>query len=133
MFNYSDASLEEQQSQIAVSIEQAESIVKTRDQIQKLFNNKLFKEIIVEGYFKDEAARLASIYNSPQLDEKQNKEVHDQFAAIGSLRRYLNIKVMMGDSAETELADHKQVQEELNSMATDEDVEGEGLESYIPE
>lgn len=131
MFNHQDASVEEQQNQIAVSIEQAETIVKTRDQILKLSKNKDFKAIFTDGYFVDEAARLASIYGSPRLTEKENQDVHNQILAIGALRRYLLTKQQMGDAAETELEYHRETQSELNAVESLN--ESDDLVSYIPE
>ena len=44
--------------QVEIQIDMANRIRKLRDNCVKLMNSKAFKDVIEEGYFKEEAARL---------------------------------------------------------------------------
>jgi len=125
MFNHQEASIEDQQKQVVVSIDQAEKIIELRDQITKLSKNKLFKTVVLDGYFKEEAIRLTSIYNSPNLSAEDNAKVLKDLEAIGSLRRYFQTKTMLGNVAESELVSHRQTLEELNALEADEEDQGD--------
>ena len=47
--------------QVELSLEHAKEIVARRDKAHKLASNREFKALFLEGYFKDEAARLVAI------------------------------------------------------------------------
>ena len=61
--------------QVEIQIEMATRIRKLRDNCVKLLNNPLWKDVIEEGYFKEESARLVmakSHARQPQVIPREN-------------------------------------------------------------
>lgn len=100
---------------IELSIEEAKKLIDLKDQALKLSDNREFRNIILEGYFKDEAARLASLTADSTL--KANREdIILALQGISSLRQYLQTVIRMGQIAEGELHEAQEVLEEARLM-----------------
>ena len=75
---------------VEVSIETAKNSVRRMELVSKLSIDKGFNEIIGDGYFKEEAARIASLLADPAMQgEVDQRELFSQVKAIGHLRQYL--------------------------------------------
>lgn len=71
---------------------------------QRLFLNPDFKLLIVDGYFKQEPARLAGMLASDNLsDDKNRKIIMEEIIAIGKLRNRLSQLTRNGEAAKHEL------------------------------
>ena len=57
--------------EVEIQIETANKIRSMRDNCLKLMKNRHFKDIIEEGYFKEEAARLVMAKSAPLTDDHQ--------------------------------------------------------------
>jgi hypothetical protein len=98
-------------SQIELSIEHAKGLVAKRDLALKLGSNREFKKLIIDGYFVEEAARLAGLSADPQMLQHRD-DIFDAIKAISHFRQFMQNIVRMGDVAAGSLADHEAELEE---------------------
>lgn len=101
--------------EVELSIEQAQEKIKLRDMAMKLASNREFKKLIIDGYFKDEAARLAGVSGDPNTLNVRD-EIFDQMKSISYFRQFMQKYVREGDMAEQELQDHYEVLNEMEQM-----------------
>jgi hypothetical protein len=104
--------------EIQVDIEQAREVVAESEALNRLFKNTDFKKLILEGYFKDEAARLVELKAAPQMQgEAQQKMLLAAIDSIGGLQQHFNKIWVMGEQAEQAI---EQSQIELNELTEEE-------------
>lgn len=101
--------------EVELSIEQAKQVIATGDKALKLADNKLFKELVLEGYLVDEAARLAYLSADLSLTAEQRADVLVMIQAIGFFKAYMSMQVRKGDMARRELAQHEETLTELHA------------------
>lgn len=106
--------------EVELSIEQAKKVIATGDKALKLADNKLFKELVLDGYFVDEAARLAHLSADLTLTAEQRADVFVMIQGIGFFKAYMSMLVRRSDMARRELRDHEQTLSELHSEGADE-------------
>jgi len=100
--------------QIEISIEQAKEVVDVMKKLQRLTDNQDFKDIVLDGYFLDEASRLVLIKAEPsQQSEKDQKLINDSITAIGHFRQYLSTIMQTGKAAEHAIGADEQTIEEI--------------------
>jgi len=104
--------LDSQIQEIELSIAEARKLVQKRDQLYKLMKIRDFREIIEQGYFIDEAARLVSISADPNLKDKRD-EIILQIQSISNYRQYLQTIITLGNMAENEIRDNEEVIDDL--------------------
>jgi hypothetical protein len=77
-------------SEFTTTREDAEKAVKFGEAMERLLVNRDFKKVFIDGYFKNEAARLATaITNYEMQDELNQREIEGQFRAIGHMQNYI--------------------------------------------
>lgn len=106
--------------EIEMSIEAAKEMVVRGEMAMKLANNPAFKKIVLDGYFVDEAARLAHLYSDPNLSAEQREMVRNDLIGIGAFKRYLQTLTQLGQMASREIAD---AEFELDALRAEEDSE----------
>ena len=74
--------------QVEIQIDAAQRMRELRDNCVKLMDSKYFKEVIDEGYFKEEAARLV-MAKSSNLNADQMKLIDNMQYGIGALANFL--------------------------------------------
>ena len=81
---------ENELSAVEVSIETAKASVAYMDSVDALSKEKHFNKVVGEGYFKEEAARIAGMLADPTMQgEVDQRELFSQIKAIGHFRQYL--------------------------------------------
>lgn len=86
--------------QIQLDIEDARRLVEDAQALDRLFENKDFKRVIKEGYFKEEPARLAEIKAAPQMrGEQYQTAIIKEIDGIGCLQQYFNKIWALADQA----------------------------------
>lgn len=100
--------------QIEITVEELKKLVDRKTLLQKLESNREFRKIILDGYFKDEAARLVAISADP-AHEKSWDSIRKEIEAISCLRQYLRNIHTIGGVAERELAENTEALEELRA------------------
>lgn len=104
---------------IELSMEEARKTIKLGETAKSLSQNSAFKSIIMEGYFVEEASRLAILSSDPNISDTARAGVMRDLAGIGALKRYLHTKTQMGEIAARALAE---AEEELAMVRAEEAV-----------
>lgn len=105
---------EEQLQRIELTIEEAKDNIERMNALERLFDNKDFKKLILDGYFKEEASRLVMLRADPNAThEDQQKQINLLIDAIGGLRQYFNTIKAFGRMSSNALKDHEKTREEV--------------------
>lgn len=102
---------------IEISIEEAKRHIQLRDDALRLADNKDFRNIVLEGYFKNEAARLTGLIGDPEF--KEQEAILADLGAIASFQRYMRRLVRTGEMMEKEVFDHEQALEDIRTNPVD--------------
>lgn len=106
--------------EIEMSIEAAKEMVARGELTEKLAKNPAFKKLVLDGYFVDEAARLAHLVSDPNLSEEQRAMVNRDLIGIGAFKRYLQTVRQLAGMASREIAD---AEYELDALRAEDDSE----------
>jgi len=110
--------IDQQIEQIELSIEAAKANVEKMEALLRLIDNKDFKDIIDDGYFRDEAARVVILKADPEMQEaKYQDQLDKSIVAIGQLRQYFRSIMQMGRMAERSIRDDEETRQELLAEA----------------
>lgn len=75
---------------VEASIEDAKEYLQFSESEKVLSEDKNFKVLIIDGYMRDEAARLAGLLAEPSMvDEVNQRELQSALKAISHLKQYL--------------------------------------------
>lgn len=108
--------MNEEIKEIEVSMEQAKAAVAMRDSLNKLFSNKDFKKVIMEGYFKEEAVRLVlTKAHSNHQDKDSQEQLSKDIDAIGRLNEYFRHIFLQGQMAESAIAEGSEALEQIRN------------------
>ena len=98
--------------QVEIQIEVANKLRKMRDNCVKLTASETWKDIIDDGYFKEEAARLV-MAKSSSLNPEQIKLIDNMQYGIGALANYIESVMRRGAEMDQALGEHEQTREEI--------------------
>ena len=98
--------------QVEIQIEMANKLRKMRDNCVKLTESKPFKDVITEGYFKEEAARLV-MAKSSNLTPEQMKLIDNMQYGIGALANFIESVMRRGAEMDQALNEHEETLEEI--------------------
>lgn len=98
--------------QVEIQIDTAKRIRALRDNCVKLMDSKYFKDVIENGYFKEEAARLV-MAKSSNLNADQMKLIDNMQYGIGALANFLESVMRRGSEMDTAIGEHEQTREEI--------------------
>lgn len=105
---------QEQIETLNISIEQAKKCVDDAITLDKLVNNKDFKKLILEGYFKDTASRLVLLKAEPHMRSKEHQEaITADIDAIGGFRQHLVSITQLGERAKQDIQNDRDTREEM--------------------
>jgi hypothetical protein len=81
---------------LEASITQNKALVDNASALERLRNNRDFKQVIAKGYFEQEAVRLVHLKADPsQKSDASQASIVKQLDAIGSLSQYLQDILML--------------------------------------
>lgn len=103
-------------------ISDAENLLERRQMAMRLANNRDFRILFIDGYFLQDAARLAQMSTDPRIDPKIQASALDEARATGFMRRFLSDCIQMGAVAERELPDMHATLEELRGVEDGHDI-----------
>lgn len=101
--------------EVELSIEHAKAVIRKRDIALKLADNSDFKELVLQGYLVDEAARLAHLSADLTLSPQERAEVLLMVQAVGFFKGYMSKHVSFGNQAERDLRAHEETLRELHA------------------
>lgn len=105
---------EAQLQQIEISLEDAQANVALAEKLNRLHKNKDFQELIIEGYFRDEASRAVLLKADPEMcEDREQKQLNDIITSIGGLRQYFHKVFRLGQMSEQSMEADKQTRQEL--------------------
>ncbi len=84
-------------------LEDARAAIELRDTALKLYENRDFKQVILDGFCTTDCARHAQLSADPSLNAEQRADSLGLAQAAGHVRRYLSAVVQMGNAAENSL------------------------------
>ena len=96
-------------------IEQLKKIAEFADAVMRLQQNPDFRLVINEGFMLHHAARYAQESGDPALSAVQRQDALNMAQASGHLKRFLSISVVMGNDADNDIQNTKQLIEELRA------------------
>ena len=114
-------SIEQQIQEVEVNIEAARSIIAKGDAIDRLYQNKDFQEIIIQGYLKDEAHRLALLSGVPHLDPLKGANILRDIQAIGTFYAFLDTTLKRADQMREDVGRDLATLDELRAHEGQED------------
>lgn len=109
--------MEEDIHEVEISIENAKKLVARKKLVLALENNKAFQELVLKGYFEQEAVRLTHLMSDPSLAPEHQPKVYQDLMSIGGFKRYLHTIVMMGTMAENQIAADEETLDALREEA----------------
>lgn len=103
---------------VELTLEAAKQQAGLLEALQRLERNRDFRKVILDGYFRDEPARLASLLAEPRLTTEQKADTLNSIKAVGELQQWFLKVRTFGDQAQKAIIDHE---EELRILREQED------------
>jgi len=98
--------------QVEIQIEMATRIRKLRDNCVKLLASPLWKDVIEEGYFKEEAGRLV-MAKSSNMTADQKDMIDNMIYGIGSLSNWTQSVLRRGSEMDQAIGEHEETRDEI--------------------
>jgi len=100
--------------EIEISIEDAKKAIRMGELVDRLEKNEDFKELILEGYFKEDASRIVMLKADKtfQTPEKQSK-IDKDLLGISVFADYLRTKKILAINLVDSLREHELTHQEL--------------------
>jgi len=114
--NFENTDYEGQLNEVAASIKKAEEFIAKHDCLRRLTDNPEFKELILEDYLEQEAARAVGLICEPSIvtgGEAGKKMVDNVITGISALRQYFIKIERMGNGARDDMGDFVLTQSEI--------------------
>lgn len=113
-------SIENDIAEIETNIENIRKAIARADKLERLLENKDFKDLFIDGYLKDEAARVVKLECDPMVmsmdgiqGKAQRKMLVNTRIGIGALEQYIDFVRKMGNHARQALAQNEETHSEL--------------------
>jgi hypothetical protein len=103
---------EEQIREIEVSVEELKKAVDLKNSVEKLYNNRDFKKVFLNVYFKEEPARLTGLLADDNMIAHRNLIIEDMLS-ISGVQDFLRNIVRAGQAAEQKIKEADQLQERI--------------------
>lgn len=95
-------------------IRKAKDAIELGNTVNRLKLNRDFKEVVLKGFFEQEAVRLVHLKGEPHMQEPDSqRSIIGQMDAIASFSQYLNAIFGKAKMAAASLADSEEVLAEL--------------------
>ncbi len=98
--------------ELEIEIEVANKIRAMRDNCVTMMDSPAYKDIIEEGYFKEEAARLVMAKSAP-LKPEQMQLIDNMILGVGALQNFLNSIMRRGNDMDRAVQEAEATREDL--------------------
>lgn len=105
------------------SIADNEHIIAQREKALRLSANPDFRDLFINGFFRDEAARLVHMSSDPNVSLQDRADALAMAQGAGHTKRYLSVIVQQGYLAERDLPAMRASLDELRAMPDEPDEE----------
>ena len=93
---------------------QSKALVEMGNALERLQNNKDFKKVVLDGYFREEAIRLVHLKGSPHTQSPDmQRSIVTQIDAIAAVADFFSTVLFKARQGERSLADDQETIEEL--------------------
>lgn len=100
--------------EVELGIEEAKAMIARAEALKTLLKNKDFKEVISEGYLKEEPVRLVLLKADPAtLNDEAQANIDNGIIAIGHFNQYLRTVQAIGNMAARSLQEYEELHAEL--------------------
>ena len=109
-------SIEHDIASVESDIENVKKAIRRMETFEKLTSTPEWKELIEDGYLRDEAARVVRLKGDIQMrmaGEVQMQWLEDMLTGIGAFEQYLNFIRQAGNAAKQQLEQHEETREHL--------------------
>ena len=110
---------QDQIQEIEVSLADARAEVERGRAVDRLWAHPDFKKIFIEGYFRDEAARLAMLSSDPGLRPEMREAILREMNGVGAVRRFLLSIQRMAQTAAHHVSEAEEALDELRAEDAD--------------
>jgi len=100
---------------VEIEIEEANKLRAIRDNCAMLINSQPYKDVIEEGYFKVEAARLC-MAKSSNLDEAQMRNIDGMMLGIGGLANFIDMVMRRGAAMDKQIEECEETRAEILAL-----------------
>ena len=97
---------------VEIQIDMANKMRALRDNAVKLMDSPLYKDVIEEGYFKEEAARLV-MAKSAGLSPELEKRIDGMIIGVGALANFFNTVMQRGAEMDEAIGEHEETRQEI--------------------
>lgn len=102
--------------EIELNIKEAQKMVDLGKSLDRLYSNKDFKKVFLEGYFKDEAVRLVHLKSDPSMQKVEYQTaIVKNMDAIGAVRSYFDMLNHQAQMAKQAIDAGEEALEELRT------------------
>ena len=99
---------------IEQNITDAKKLADLGNSVERLFSNRDFKKVVMDGYLEKEAIRLVHLKAHPAMQSAESQaSIISQIDAIGTFTQFLGSTEQQGRLALKAIADGEQMREEL--------------------
>ena len=98
--------------EIEVDLEDAKAAVAKSEALERLHQNKDFKEVVLQGYFRDHAADLTSLLAHPAMTQ-QRELILRSIEAVGETQQYFSTVFQQGAMQAEAISQHETALSEL--------------------
>mgnify|MGYP003665536691 FL=1 len=105
-------SIEEQLEELEHNMNDAKQFIDIKNSTLKLFKNREFKKVVLDYYFKEEAARLV-MAKASNLNDEQQKLIDNMIYGIGALSNFFDSVLTRGLQAEQAYKDDENARTEI--------------------
>lgn len=106
-------SIEQQINDVEVTLEKAKAAVEKADALDRLYRNKDFQSVILDGYFKDEASRLVLLKGDLNINAEAEQHCDKMINGVGCLRAYFQMVNHFSDQAKMAIEEDQETREAL--------------------
>lgn len=111
-------SIENDILEIELGLEHANEMVEMGKSIDRLYKNKDFKRVILNGYFEKEAIRLVQLKADPNMQSPEKQQsIIKGIDAIGSLQYFLFLQAQFAARAKQDIEEAEHALDELRAEA----------------
>lgn len=118
-------------NQIEQSIEHAQARVNKAKKVLSLLDHPDFKEIVVKGYFEQEAIRMVALYGDGTGSAEMLSDLQKDMHGVGAFRRYLSAIVQDGRQAEADVRLNQETLQEELAMVAEAKARGEDMPQSV--
>ncbi len=105
-------------AEIDEGIKIAKSVIKRRDDLDSLFLDERFQNVILDGYLEVESKRIFELLIDPTHNLKRDvmENLMDKMTSVRNVKQYFRVIKQSGNAASEQLDEAEQYRIKINSL-----------------